>query len=230
MAFSNMDPAMLLYPHAVGYVSKLEPSNFVQAHPHQIATEMVMNAEFCQLACLDPSSDNSALVSIVEQLQQAVSARLAHQLHQAQLVHTAQQSTGFITPVKAPTAGASPFGRLQAEVQSGVDAGGDTVVLPGAPADTGKKTRTNWSVYEGDMLNAQMKIHEDMLLDPSTGIKYRTMSGSEKFTMISERLSQLNPPVHRTISQIEDKWDRMTSDFKKVYDWDKQSPSGKPSY
>ncbi|GAQ93669.1 hypothetical protein KFL_017880010 [Klebsormidium nitens] len=168
------------------------------------------------------------LVSIIEQLQQAVAARLAHQLNQSQFGHVTQQSAGFVTPEKAP-AGVSHSGGPQI-VQAGVDAGGDTVVLPGAPAGAAKKTRTNWSVYEGDMLIAVMKIHEDALLDPSTGIKYRTMSAAEKFTMISERLAQLDPPVYRTISQIEDKWDRMTSDFKKVYDWDKQPPSGKPSY
>ncbi|GAQ82880.1 hypothetical protein KFL_001270220 [Klebsormidium nitens] len=56
------------------------------------------------------------------------------------------------------------------------------------------------------------------------------MSANEKFEKIQERLSKLQPPVLRTASQIEDKWDRLAGDFRKVFDWDKNTPSGKPSY
>jgi hypothetical protein len=80
------------------------------------------------------------------------------------------------------------------------------------------------------MLNAQMREHEEMLRDKSTGIKYRSMSSAEKYGRIVDRLFKLEPPVIRTPSQVEDKWDRLAADFRKVFDWDKNIPSGKPAY
>jgi hypothetical protein len=93
-----------------------------------------------------------------------------------------------------------------------------------------KKGRLNWSLYETEQVNEQMKQHEQMLLDKSTGIKFRTMSAAEKFHRIAERLAQLDPPVNRTAAQIETKWERLAADFKKVWDWDKSTPSGQPAY
>jgi hypothetical protein len=92
------------------------------------------------------------------------------------------------------------------------------------------KGRVNWSAYKADKLVSRMKIHEERLKDRSTGIKYRTMSSNEKSERIKEALAKENRPILRTASQIADKWERMTTEFKKVYDWDKHPPSGKPDY
>jgi molybdopterin-biosynthesis enzyme MoeA-like protein len=92
----------------------------------------------------------------------------------------------------------------------------ETVSAPSTHAKL--KGRVNWSMYEADKLNSRMRIHEDRLRNKSTGIKYRSMRSNEKFDMIMEDLAKEDPPILCAAGQIADKWERMTTDFKKVYD------------
>jgi hypothetical protein len=209
----------------VQYLSALDSTGFVQIDPNELASTLISTKEFCKYVCfLKSGASAQGLARIIVQIQQVVAGRLAQELHaamQGQRVHD--------PPVKQRASNSSASNSNQQPSTHAADQ--DTIVLPGAPPAAAKrKAMPNWSVYEAEVLVEEMKMHEEMLLDKSTGIKYRTMSAVEKFTQIASRLLLAQSPVVRTPSQIEDKWDRMTADFKKVYDWDKHPPSGKCTY
>ncbi|GAQ80929.1 hypothetical protein KFL_000660240 [Klebsormidium nitens] len=221
----------LFSQRVVEYIShEMEPASFVQAHPLRLAAALAANGDFCTRVLFHQNSNIPNLANLLAQLKPFFATQLSSQ--SLELSPEALSQVQLQGQPQVPTTGA------QAETnQDNVSVASEstrthnqTPASSAVPGTAAKKSRKNWSVYEGEMLAAQMKIHEDMLLDKSTGIKYRTMSATEKFEMISARLRSLDPPVDRTASQIEDKWDRMTGDFKKVYDWDKHPPSGKPTY
>lgn len=220
----------LFSQRVVEYIShEMEPASFVQAHPLRLAAALAVNRDFCTRVLFHQNSNIPNLANLLAQLQPFFATQLSSQ--SLELTSEPLSQVQLQGQPQVPTTGAqAESNQDNVPVTSESTRTHNQTPASSVPGNAAKKSRKNWSVYEGEMLAAQMKIHEDMLLDKSTGIKYRTMSATEKFEMISARLRSLDPPVDRTASQIEDKWDRMTGDFKKVYDWDKHPPSGKPTY
>jgi hypothetical protein len=204
------------------YLTLLDPNLFQQLLPAHLASCLIKDQQFAHTVSYEASQatveDVASLIEhfliTVQQSHNAASTEPAtHQTHTPAARQDAAPGSAAEDPVILQTPPAPP--------------------KPGKPgADLGvvKKTRAVWGMYDVDMLNAQMREHEEMLRDKSTGIKYRSMSSAEKFERIADRLSKLEPPVIPTPSQVEDKWDRLAADFRKVFDWDKNTPSGKPAY
>jgi hypothetical protein len=170
-----------------------------------LAAALATNEDFCTRVLFHQNSSIPNLATLLAQLQPFFSTQLSfpslelgpEALSQVQPQGQRQvPTTGFQGETNQENVPAVLSESTRTHSQTPASA------VPGTAA---KKSRKNWTVYEGKMLAAQMKIHEDMLLDKSTGIKYRTMSATEKFEMISARLRSLDPPVDRTASQIEDK-------------------------
>ncbi|GAQ78154.1 hypothetical protein KFL_000080600 [Klebsormidium nitens] len=206
------------------YLTLLDPALFQQLLPAHLAGCLIADGHFAHTVSYDPAQ---ASVQDVASLIEA-------------FIVSAQQSANAANNEATATLHQTPTGATRQEAAP-ASVAEDTVILqtplappkpaaPGAVPGAVKKPRAVWGVYDVEMLNAQLKEHEEMLRDKSTGIKYRSMSAAEKFERIAERLSKLDPPVIRTPSQVEDKWDRLAADFRKVFDWDKNTPSGKPAY
>lgn len=211
------------------YLTLVDPKLFQQLTPDELAACLVADTCFVQQVSYD---GRNACIADIAQI-------IVRFLTPVQSVPGGRAFPGIT--LLSPPAASAPIdpSRHQTPDTTSMDAAAaaeEPVILAAAPThlksgkSAGKKPRVNWSMYEVDQLIAEMKIHEEMLQDKSTGIKYRTMSANEKFERIAGRLAKLEPPVFRSASQIEDKWDRLAGDFRKVFDWDQHTPSGKPSY
>jgi hypothetical protein len=192
------------------YLTLLDPNLFQQLLPAYLASCLIKDQHFAHTVSYEASQATvQDVASLIERFlitaQQshngAITEPATHQMHTTAARQDAAPGSAAADPVILHTPPAPPKpGKLGAD--------------PGVV----KKTRAVWRLYDVDMLNAQMKVHEEMLRDKTTGIKYRSMSSAEKFKRIADRLSKLEPPVIRTSSQVEDKWDRLIADFRKVFD------------
>jgi hypothetical protein len=188
---------------------QVDQAYFQQIRPYDLAAHLVADNVFVPQVSFDANKNSIEDVAYI--IQQYINSRILDANHFA-----ANRSTPSEVPVQPSIPVVTPFN--------------DPAAAVAQEKGAAKKGRMNWTMYESEMVNEQMKQHEEMLLDKSVGIKFRTMSAAEKFLRISERLAQLNPPVNRTATQIETKWEKLAADFKKVFDWDKSTPSGQPSY
>jgi hypothetical protein len=206
------------------YLTLLDPALFQQLLPAHLAGCLIADKHFAHTVSFDPSQATvKDVAGLIESF--IVTAQKTANGEKTETIATLHQ-----TPTAAARQEATPASVAEDPVILQKPPAPPQSAKPGAVPGAVKKSRAVWGLYDVEMLNAQLKEHEEMLRDKSTGIKYRSMSAAEKFERIAERLSKLDPPVIRTPSQIEDKWDRLAADFRKVFDWDKNTPSGKPAY
>ncbi|KAL3684249.1 hypothetical protein R1sor_002271 [Riccia sorocarpa] len=100
----------------------------------------------------------------------------------------------------------------------------------GGGKDAGKSgrdyKRTNWTVEECMVLQAAKR--EDYIRQRNDGAKEKHKSAAERWQAVEDFCWMHN--VHRSSQQCKDRWEKMSADFKKIDDYERQAASGQTRY
>ncbi|KAG6547895.1 hypothetical protein Mapa_010715 [Marchantia paleacea] len=86
--------------------------------------------------------------------------------------------------------------------------------------------RTNWTLPESLVLQAAKR--EDLERQYNSGPKEKHMSATERWQAVEEYCWSRG--VYRSGQQCRDRWDKLSADFKKISDYEKQNVIGQKSY